>query len=171
HVEGPVAVRVLGPRESVGLAGVDLAEILLVPPPLEAETRGDDRSRLHGAGQGGCHDHVGLDPLGPGQVVPQGLGLGPAAIGEAAAPGGAADHPVEPRVGIAVTDEDESHGLDMPLAAAEDARWPLRYGTPGGASRGTRPPPPGAPRWRRPRPVGAAPGAGRPAGPCRWRSR
>ena len=74
--------------------------------------------------------HIGVDPVGIGEVVAEGLRLKPSELSEASAPGSSTHHTVEPGVGVTMADENEAHrrhGTQF-LARSERgaARWSVK---------------------------------------------
>lgn len=109
HVEVPVRHVVLGPRETVGVARVHLAQVEVLARDVQPDARADDLGGLDRPRQHARDHHVGADPLRVRQVVSQRLGLAPPDVGEPGASPDAADHPVKACVSVAVADQDQSH--------------------------------------------------------------
>ena len=110
HVERTVLDVVLGPGETVGIAGVDLAEIHIVTVDVEAHGRSEDLGRLDRPRQHARQEHIGLHPSSLRPVIAQCCRLQATRLGETCAAADPTDHAVEAGVRLTVTDQDQSHG-------------------------------------------------------------
>src|SRR3954468_11091941 len=116
HHEGPVARAVLRPLQSVGLAGVHLAQVAVLLHGLEAEGRRDDLRGLDRTGERARDQHVGLHAVVSAQVVAQRSGLTTTHVRQTTAAASPGDEPVEASMRVAVTHEDQPHPLTVRVA-------------------------------------------------------
>ena len=109
---------------------MDLTELALLAGSLKAQDRGDDRGGIDGPWQHTGKKDIGVDPVGLGEVIAQGLRLKPSELGEASASGSSTHHAVESGVGVTMADENEAHrrhGTQFVARSEPDAaRWSVK---------------------------------------------
>lgn len=107
HVERAETARVVGPVNTVRVAGVDLTQRAVAFDELESERWSDDLGGLDGSRDLAGDEMVDVDASRRREMFAEQRRLSTAEVREPGAAGWPGDRAVEPGVSIAVSDEDE----------------------------------------------------------------